>query len=82
METIHDHDVVAERLGTVGEIRSSHSKGTHSERDAQTTLAAWLLGLKLGRPSSRRPREPRFGPRQQPRMSPGAGRGPRVPQPT
>jgi hypothetical protein len=39
LETIHDHDVVAERWGTVGEIRAS-SGGAPSLR--QTTLEAWL----------------------------------------
>jgi GTP cyclohydrolase-4 len=41
-ETIHRHDVVAERFGTVGELRSELQTGTPSER--QTTLAAWLGG--------------------------------------
>jgi len=39
-ETIHRHDVVAERYGTVGELRSELRTGVPSER--QTTLAAWL----------------------------------------
>jgi GTP cyclohydrolase IV len=39
LETIHDHDVLAERWGTVGELRSEMT-GTESER--QTTLAGWL----------------------------------------
>jgi GTP cyclohydrolase I/GTP cyclohydrolase-4 len=39
-ETIHRHDVVAERFGTVGELRSELHTGVPSER--QTTLAAWL----------------------------------------
>ncbi len=39
LETIHDHDVLAERWGTVGELRSEMT-GTESER--QTTLADWL----------------------------------------
>jgi GTP cyclohydrolase I/GTP cyclohydrolase-4 len=39
-ETIHVHDVVAERFGTVGELRSELATGTPSPR--QTTLAAWL----------------------------------------
>ena len=39
LETIHDHDVLAERWGTVGEVRSEMT-GTESER--QTTLADWL----------------------------------------
>ena len=39
-ETIHRHDVVAERFGTVGELRSELRTGVPSER--QTTLASWL----------------------------------------
>jgi GTP cyclohydrolase I/GTP cyclohydrolase-4 len=39
-ETIHRHDVVAERFGTVGELRSELQTGVPSDR--QTTLAAWL----------------------------------------
>ena len=39
-ETIHVHDVVAERFGTVRELRSELATGTGSPR--QTTLAAWL----------------------------------------
>ena len=40
LETIHDHDVVAERWGTVGELRGELADGLPSER--QTTLEAWL----------------------------------------
>ena len=40
-ETIHRHDVVAERFGTVGELRGELRTGEPSER--QTTLASWLL---------------------------------------
>jgi GTP cyclohydrolase-4 len=40
LETIHDHDVVAERWGTVGELRGELTDGLPSER--QTTLEAWL----------------------------------------
>ncbi len=39
-ETIHRHDVVAERFGTVGELRSELRTGISSEQ--QTTLASWL----------------------------------------
>ncbi len=39
-ETIHTHDVVAERFGTVGELRGELETGTASPR--QTTLADWL----------------------------------------
>jgi GTP cyclohydrolase I/GTP cyclohydrolase-4 len=41
-ETIHVHDVVAERFGTVGELRGELATGEPSEQ--QTTLAAWLNG--------------------------------------
>jgi GTP cyclohydrolase-4 len=39
-ETIHRHDVVAERFGTVGELRDELRTGEPSSE--QTTLAAWL----------------------------------------
>ena len=39
-ETIHVHDVVAERWGTVGELRGELESGVASPR--QTTLAEWL----------------------------------------
>jgi GTP cyclohydrolase IV len=39
-ETIHVHDVVAERFGTVGELRSELATGIASP--IQTTLSAWL----------------------------------------
>lgn len=42
LETIHDHDVVAERWGTVGELRAELAGGAPPER--QTTLEAWLGG--------------------------------------
>jgi GTP cyclohydrolase I/GTP cyclohydrolase-4 len=41
-ETIHTHDVVAERFGTVGELRRELGTGMPSAR--HTTLAAWLAG--------------------------------------
>jgi GTP cyclohydrolase IV len=41
-ETIHTHDVVAERYGTVGELRGELASGKPSPR--QTTLAGWLSG--------------------------------------
>jgi GTP cyclohydrolase I/GTP cyclohydrolase-4 len=40
LETIHSHDVLAERYGTVGELRAELDQGTHLER--HTELAAWL----------------------------------------
>jgi GTP cyclohydrolase I/GTP cyclohydrolase-4 len=40
LETIHDHDVVAERWGTVAEIRGELATGRPAGR--QTTLEAWL----------------------------------------
>jgi hypothetical protein len=36
------HDVVAERFGTVGELRGELTTGEPSSQ--QTTLAAWLSG--------------------------------------
>jgi MptA/FolE2 family GTP cyclohydrolase len=39
-ETIHDHDVVAERYGTVGELRAELDG---SPGGAQTSLADWLI---------------------------------------
>jgi GTP cyclohydrolase IV len=41
-ETIHVHDVVAERFGTVGELRGELATGEPSSQ--QTTLPAWLGG--------------------------------------
>ena len=41
-ETIHVHDVVAERFGTVGELRGELASG--SPTPEQTTLADWLSG--------------------------------------
>jgi len=39
-ETIHSHDVLAERYGTVGELRAELEHGTRLER--HTELASWL----------------------------------------
>ena len=39
-ETIHVHDVVAERFGTVGELRGELATGMASL--VQTTLSEWL----------------------------------------
>ena len=39
-ETIHDHDVVAERFGTVGEVRGELANGEHLAR--HTELREWL----------------------------------------
>jgi GTP cyclohydrolase IV len=39
-ETIHNHDVLAERFGTVGELRGELAAGTHSAR--HTELGDWL----------------------------------------
>ena len=39
LETIHDHDVLAERWGTVGELRSELAGGRSGR---QTTLSEWL----------------------------------------
>jgi GTP cyclohydrolase IV len=40
LETIHDHDVLAERAGTVGELRQELETGTAAS--AQTELSEWL----------------------------------------
>jgi GTP cyclohydrolase IV len=42
LETIHDHDVLAERAGTVGELRSELASGEPSPR--RTELPDWLSG--------------------------------------
>jgi GTP cyclohydrolase I/GTP cyclohydrolase-4 len=42
LETIHDHDVLAERHGTVGELRSELLTGSPPAH--QTTLQEWLTG--------------------------------------
>jgi GTP cyclohydrolase I/GTP cyclohydrolase-4 len=39
-ETIHNHDVLAERFGTVGELRGELTNGEHSL--AHTELRDWL----------------------------------------
>ena len=41
-ETIHAHDVLAEREGTVGELRGELQAGTPTKR--HTSLADWLAG--------------------------------------
>jgi GTP cyclohydrolase I/GTP cyclohydrolase-4 len=40
LETIHTHDVLAERYGTVGELRAELAHGTTPAR--HTALADWL----------------------------------------
>jgi GTP cyclohydrolase-4 len=40
LETIHDHDVLAERFGTVGELRAELANGTHLAH--HTELREWL----------------------------------------
>ena len=42
-ETIHNHDVLAERFGTVGELRSELADGGHSAR--HTELRDWLRAV-------------------------------------
>jgi GTP cyclohydrolase-4 len=42
-ETIHNHEVVAERYGTVGELRAELETGTPAER--HTELRDWLQGI-------------------------------------
>jgi GTP cyclohydrolase IV len=44
-ETIHNHDVLAERFGTVGELRDELTNGGHSAR--HTELRDWLRGASL-----------------------------------
>ena len=40
LETIHTHDVVAERFGTVGELRAELAGAPHEL--GHTTLESWL----------------------------------------
>jgi GTP cyclohydrolase IV len=40
LETIHQHNVIAERFGTLGEIRSELRTGEHSA--VHTSRRAWL----------------------------------------
>jgi GTP cyclohydrolase I/GTP cyclohydrolase-4 len=42
LETIHQHNVVAERFGTLGEIRNELAGGDPAV--THTTLDAWLAG--------------------------------------
>jgi MptA/FolE2 family GTP cyclohydrolase len=42
LETIHDHDVVAERWGTVGELRAELAGHESGPSSRQTSLEAWL----------------------------------------
>jgi GTP cyclohydrolase IV len=42
LETIHQHDVVAERFGTLGELRHEVATGEHAPH--HTTMRAWLDG--------------------------------------
>jgi len=42
-ETIHNHDVLAERFGTVGELRGELANGGHSAR--HTELSDWLRAV-------------------------------------
>ena len=42
LETIHTHDVLAERFGTAGELRAELEGAPHEAR--HTTLADWLSG--------------------------------------
>ena len=42
LETIHQHNVVAERFGTLGELRHEIATGEHGAR--HTALRAWLNG--------------------------------------
>jgi GTP cyclohydrolase I/GTP cyclohydrolase-4 len=42
-ETIHNHDVLAERFGTVGELREELESGHHEA--AHTELRDWLRAV-------------------------------------
>ena len=42
LETIHQHNVVAERFGTLGELRHEIATGEHAAH--HTTMRAWLDG--------------------------------------
>jgi GTP cyclohydrolase I/GTP cyclohydrolase-4 len=42
LETIHQHNVVAERFGVLGELRRELATGEHAER--HTTMEEWLEG--------------------------------------
>jgi GTP cyclohydrolase I/GTP cyclohydrolase-4 len=42
-ETIHNHEVLAERFGTVGELRAELANGGHSAR--HTELRDWLRSV-------------------------------------
>jgi GTP cyclohydrolase I/GTP cyclohydrolase-4 len=48
LETIHQHNVVAERFGTLGEIREELATGEPS--GAHTNARAWMDALPSGRP--------------------------------
>jgi GTP cyclohydrolase-4 len=45
LETIHDHDVLAERWGTVGELRAELNGGGEPAAGRQTSLVEWLSSL-------------------------------------
>jgi GTP cyclohydrolase IV len=51
-ETIHDHDVVAERFGTVGELRAELERGVSPAR--HTDLREWLSGGGMTPPGAPR----------------------------
>ena len=50
-ETIHNHDVLAERFGTVGELRGELANGGHSA--CHTELGDWLAPSELSPSTSR-----------------------------
>jgi MptA/FolE2 family GTP cyclohydrolase len=51
-ETIHNHEVVAERYGTVGELRAELK--TRSPVERHTDLQAWLRAAPWGKPGGPR----------------------------
>ena len=53
LETIHDHDVLAERGGTVGELRMELESGAASPK--RTELADWLRGPRPARDAGAAP---------------------------
>ena len=78
LETIHDHDVVAERWGTVGEIRAELSGGAPG---GPSDLARGLaLGLAPTAGRERRARSAARYPRAGGGRSGGAARGRRAPR--
>ena len=64
-ETIHSHDVLAERYGTVGELRGELDDGEPAARHTELRAVARLVSVRKGKGLT-----PAFG--RPPRCSPGA----------